>query len=240
MVRQPRHDEVVGRHLAERRLRDLDGQQAGRGVASRTGRSSSTMPRIRRARSASTRMRSTRAIRMKVETPAEINEVFDGIAYEKTAAVLRMIEAYVGPDAFRQGVASYLKRFSYAQRRRRGLLERGREGHGQAGRSHPAQLRRSRRRTGAVSRDAMRRRQDHGGGSDDGTLHRRAGRTARRAQTWTLPVCFETSAGQPRCEVIERPKQTVRLNGCDNASRRSRPVFANSRQPWLLLHRVLA
>ncbi len=59
-------------------------------------------------------MRSTRPIRMKVETPAEINEVFDGIAYEKTAAVLRMIESYVGPDAFRQGVASYLKRFSYA------------------------------------------------------------------------------------------------------------------------------
>ena len=40
---------------------------------------------------------------MKVETPDEINEVFDGIAYEKTAAVLRMIEAYVGPDAVPQG-----------------------------------------------------------------------------------------------------------------------------------------
>ena len=37
-------------------------------------------------------LKSTRAIRMKVETPEEINEVFDGIAYEKTAAVLRMIE----------------------------------------------------------------------------------------------------------------------------------------------------
>ena len=59
-------------------------------------------------------MRSTRPIRMKVETPAEINEVFDGIAYEKTAAVLRMIESYVGAEPFRQGVASYLKRFSYA------------------------------------------------------------------------------------------------------------------------------
>jgi aminopeptidase N len=59
-------------------------------------------------------MRSTRPIRMRVETPAEINEVFDGIAYQKTAAVLRMIESYVGPEAFRQGVTSYLKRFSYA------------------------------------------------------------------------------------------------------------------------------
>jgi aminopeptidase N len=59
-------------------------------------------------------LRSTRPIRIKVETPDEINEVFDGIAYDKTAAVLRMIEAYVGPEAFRRGIQSYLKRFSYA------------------------------------------------------------------------------------------------------------------------------
>ena len=58
-------------------------------------------------------LKSTRAIRMKVETPEEINEVFDGIAYQKTAAVLRMIETYVGPEAFRKGVASYLKKHSY-------------------------------------------------------------------------------------------------------------------------------
>jgi aminopeptidase N len=46
----------------------------------------------------------TRAIRTRVETPAEINEVFDPIAYEKTASVLAMIEAYVGPADFKRGV----------------------------------------------------------------------------------------------------------------------------------------
>ena len=56
---------------------------------------------------------STRAIRTKVDTPEEINEVFDRIAYEKTAGVLRMIEAYVGPERFRKGVSSYLKKYSY-------------------------------------------------------------------------------------------------------------------------------
>ena len=34
--------------------------------------------------------------------------MFDPIAYEKTAGVLNMIEAYVGPEAFRKGVSSYL------------------------------------------------------------------------------------------------------------------------------------
>jgi aminopeptidase N len=57
-------------------------------------------------------LRSTRAIRTKVETPAEINEVFDPIAYEKTSGVLNMIEAYVGPEAFRKGVSAYLTRYS--------------------------------------------------------------------------------------------------------------------------------
>ena len=58
-------------------------------------------------------LRSTRAIRISVDKPDEINEVFDGIAYEKTAGVLRMIEGSVGPDLFRRGISSYLMKFSY-------------------------------------------------------------------------------------------------------------------------------
>ena len=50
--------------------------------------------------------------------------MFDPIAYEKTAGVLSMIEAYVGPEAFRKGVSSYLTKYSLRQRRRRGLLDR--------------------------------------------------------------------------------------------------------------------
>src|SRR6476659_732159 len=60
-------------------------------------------------------LRSTRPIRTKVETPDEINEVFDRIAYEKTASVLRTIENYVGPELFRKGVASYLRKYSFAK-----------------------------------------------------------------------------------------------------------------------------
>jgi aminopeptidase N len=56
---------------------------------------------------------SVRPIRAKAETPAEISTLFDGIAYGKAASVLRMVEAYVGPDAFRTGVNSYLKKHAY-------------------------------------------------------------------------------------------------------------------------------
>ena len=55
-----------------------------------------------------------RPIRQKAETPAEINTLFDGVAYGKAAAVLRMVEAYVGPEVFRKGVNAYLEKHSYA------------------------------------------------------------------------------------------------------------------------------
>src|SRR5437588_11325891 len=48
--------------------------------------------------------RATRAIRTRAETPEEINQLFDGIAYGKTAAVLRMVETWLGPEVFRDGI----------------------------------------------------------------------------------------------------------------------------------------
>ncbi|MFY9559164.1 MAG: M1 family metallopeptidase [Terriglobales bacterium] len=55
----------------------------------------------------------TRPIQQAAETPAQIQELFDGIAYGKTAAVLRMLEAYLGPESFRAGVNQYLKKHAY-------------------------------------------------------------------------------------------------------------------------------
>jgi aminopeptidase N len=56
---------------------------------------------------------SIRPIRAKAETPAEIDALFDGIAYEKAASVLRMVEAYVGPETYRKGVNAYLQAHAY-------------------------------------------------------------------------------------------------------------------------------
>jgi aminopeptidase N/puromycin-sensitive aminopeptidase len=58
-------------------------------------------------------LRSTRPIRQKAETSGEINELFDAIAYEKTAAVLRMIESYIGEESFQKGINLYIKEHSY-------------------------------------------------------------------------------------------------------------------------------
>src|SRR5262249_48889940 len=58
--------------------------------------------------------RATRAIRTHAETPEEINQLFDGIAYGKTAAVLRMVETWLGPDVFRDAIRAYLTKYSWS------------------------------------------------------------------------------------------------------------------------------
>jgi len=56
----------------------------------------------------------TRPIHQAAETPAQIQELFDGIAYGKAASVLRMLEAYLGEETFRAGVNAYLQQHQYA------------------------------------------------------------------------------------------------------------------------------
>jgi aminopeptidase N/puromycin-sensitive aminopeptidase len=52
--------------------------------------------------------RTTRPIRAQAETPAEINALFDDIAYGKAGAVIGMVENWVGEETFRKGVQAYL------------------------------------------------------------------------------------------------------------------------------------
>ena len=55
----------------------------------------------------------THPIMAKVHDPEEIEELFDEISYGKGASILRMIEAYVGPENFKNGVRQYLEKFRY-------------------------------------------------------------------------------------------------------------------------------
>ena len=55
----------------------------------------------------------TRTIRAEANTPDQINEMFDGITYEKAGAMLGMVENYVGEETFRKGVHDYLAAHIY-------------------------------------------------------------------------------------------------------------------------------
>ncbi|MBI3049434.1 MAG: M1 family metallopeptidase [Acidobacteria bacterium] len=194
-------------------------------------------------------LRTTRPVRLRVETPEEINQVFDGIAYEKTAGVLRMIEAFVGPELFRKGLASYLKKYAFSNAAGEDLwteLARvtGRPIDGilkgyleQAGAPVVSVGTRCAARQSGVP-DAhistpRRRRAPRGpracasGCEMELTLEQRrfvghpAASSAAAPQRWTVPLCVKTDDGRTRCEVLDRARGTFRVPRCG-------PVFANA------------
>jgi puromycin-sensitive aminopeptidase len=55
-------------------------------------------------------LRSTHPIRGEVRNASEAGESFDLITYEKGGAVLRMIEGFLGEEAFREGMRQYMRK----------------------------------------------------------------------------------------------------------------------------------
>ena len=53
---------------------------------------------------------SARRIRQPIESPHDIENAFDAITYQKGASIIGMFEGYVGADAFRTALRSYLAR----------------------------------------------------------------------------------------------------------------------------------
>jgi len=59
-------------------------------------------------------LRSTHPIEATIKTPSEIEQIFDAISYGKGASILRMIEAYMGANEFRNGIMNYLTQYKFS------------------------------------------------------------------------------------------------------------------------------
>jgi puromycin-sensitive aminopeptidase len=55
-------------------------------------------------------LRSSHPIRAEIKNAEEAGEAFDAITYEKGGAILRMIEGWLGEDAFRSGIRLYMRK----------------------------------------------------------------------------------------------------------------------------------
>ncbi|HEY6361709.1 MAG TPA: M1 family metallopeptidase [Vicinamibacterales bacterium] len=165
-------------------------------------------------------LRSTRPIRTKVETPEEINEVFDAIAYEKSAAVLRMLEGFVGEEGFRKGVSAYLTKHAFGNAAGEDFWT---EMTAVTGRPIDRIMQSFVEQPGAP---VVSVRTTCTGTTGEIMLRQERFVAAPGAeglqQSWTMPVCFKAADGQPRCEVIARREHTVAAPSCNN-------VFANAK-----------
>jgi len=70
-----------------------------------------------------------RSVRQPITKDGDIYNAFDGITYSKGAAVLSMVEAWIGPEPFQAGVRAYLAEHALGSATTHDLLEHlGREG----------------------------------------------------------------------------------------------------------------
>ena len=76
-------------------------------------------------------LKNSHPIEQEVLNPAEVSQLFDAISYSKGGSVLRMLEHFLSPSAFRQGLNIYLNRHSYANARTTDLWRALEESSGQ-------------------------------------------------------------------------------------------------------------
>nr|CDS27790.1 puromycin sensitive aminopeptidase [Hymenolepis microstoma] len=58
-------------------------------------------------------LKTSHPIEVEVCSPAEIDEIFDAVSYEKGASIIRMINDYMTPEKFRKGLQLYIQRHEF-------------------------------------------------------------------------------------------------------------------------------
>ena len=159
----------------------------------------------------------TRPIHQAAETPQQIVELFDGIAYGKAAAVLRMLEAYLGEQTFRAGVNAYLAQHQYANATAEDFWD--------------AQAKTSRQPVDKIMPTWVQQagapiinvNAQCAGDSTNVTLtqkryyYDRSRFEEANDQLWQIPLCLKGSAtgdGAPKCQLLTKKEEIFTLPGC--------------------------
>ena len=160
----------------------------------------------------------TRPIHQPADTPSQIMELFDGIAYGKAAAVLRMLESYLGEETFRAGVNAYIQQHQYANATADDFWD--------------AQAKTSKKPVDQIMPTFVKQagvpminvKSQCSGNSTAVTLsqHRyyydREKFQAPNDELWEVPLCMKESAGKgaPQCKLITKREETFTLPGCSS------------------------
>lgn len=160
----------------------------------------------------------THPIHQPAETPEQIVELADAITYVKTAAVLRMLESYLGPKTFRAGVNAYLAKHAYANATAADFWD--------------AQTQVSQKPVDKLMPTFVNQpgpplvtvKAECSGNSEKVTLRQqryfydRAKFEAGSSERWQIPVCMKQGSsgknGAEHCELLTQPEQSFTLPGC--------------------------
>jgi aminopeptidase N len=156
----------------------------------------------------------TRPIHQAAETPAQIQELFDGIAYGKAAAVLRMLEAYLGEQTFQAGVNAYIQKHQYANATEADFWD--------------AQTKTSKKPVDQIMPTFVKQagvpiidvKSQCSGASTTVSVEQRryfydrVKFEAANDQLWKVPLCMKSSTGAEKCELLTKKEATFTLPGC--------------------------
>ena len=158
-------------------------------------------------------LKNSHPIEQEVSNPAEIGQLFDAISYSKGASILRMLEQFLGPEGFQQGLHQYLTHHQYGNAQTQDLWD----ALGQAsGQPVAAIMDTWVNQTGYPVLDVRVSRQDDGidvAFSQSRFVYENilGQRDADRTQ-WQAPVSVRSASdAQPSSTLMEGPQATIRV-----------------------------
>ncbi len=160
----------------------------------------------------------THPIHQPADTPAQILELDDAITYDKTAAVLGMLESYLGPEPFRAGVTAYLKKHSYGNATASDFWNAETQASGKpVDKIMPTWIEQAGLPVLAVKAKCL-------GKSETVTLEQeryfydRAKLNEGSSELWQIPLCMKRSvsgaASPAACELLAKKEESFALPGC--------------------------
>jgi alanyl aminopeptidase len=158
---------------------------------------------------------SARRIRQPIETTHDITNAFDGITYEKGAAVLAMLEHFLGDEPFRRGLHDFLAAHAGGNATTADLLDALATASGQA----LGPLVSSFLEQPGVPSVAVALHCERGRGRVElsQSRWRAVGSTVAAASPWTIPVCVRAGHGgrvETTCTVLGEPTGGIDLAVC--------------------------
>src|SRR3954471_11146656 len=159
--------------------------------------------------------KNTRAIRTDATTTNEIAELFDGIAYGKTASVLRMVESYLGEQAFRTGVNDYLKAHAYGNATAEDFW--GAMSHA-SGKPVDKIMQSYVTQAGVPVVNVTTKcegQKTHVELAQERFFFDKAALDNASPEVWQIPVCYSAAGGAKQCVLLDQKQKSFGIAGCD-------------------------
>jgi alanyl aminopeptidase len=143
----------------------------------------------------------TRPVRLAMDSRQDMARVYGQIVYQKGAAILEMVEQWIGPDPFQRGLRSYLTAHAFRTATTADLAA--------------ALTRESGVDTGPVLSSFL---DQPGFPTLTATVQcsapgPRVTLSPDRPGEWVVPLCVHSGSGSRSCAVISQPRQDLRLEG---------------------------